>query len=178
MKNWSYHQKPIKNQVTDDNAFIYIPYRVGNSFRKRLLSQWDKQSEVLTSVCPVSMTDRPLTRLNAELLATHGYVKTDPTPAFCLLILNMYSVSCETGVNMFLEWNWPVNVNMTIACSEGWGGSRWLVGFIPTWTTYSRHNISRFDWTQHTTCPRSISIGGTFWLLVPCTTPWTRYSSG
>ncbi len=24
------------------------------------------------------------------------------------------------------------------------------------------------DWTQHTTCQSSISVGGTFWLLVPC----------
>ncbi len=23
------------------------------------------------------------------------------------------------------------------------------------------------DWAQHTNCPRSISFGGTFWLLVP-----------
>ncbi len=24
------------------------------------------------------------------------------------------------------------------------------------------------DWTQHTTCPINISIGGTFWFLEPC----------
>ncbi len=24
------------------------------------------------------------------------------------------------------------------------------------------------DWTQHTTCPSSKAVGGTFWLLVPC----------
>ncbi len=56
---------------------------------------------------------------------------------------------------------------MNLTVQDG-GGSRWLVGFIPTWTTCSRHNTSRFDRTQHTTCPRSISVGGTFWLLVPC----------
>ncbi len=30
-------------------------------------------------------------------------------------------------------------------CHVGWGGSRWLVGFIPTWATCSRHNTSRLN---------------------------------
>ncbi len=38
--------------------------------------------------------------------------------------------------------------------------------FIPTWTTCSRHNTSRFDWTQHTTCKLQAAFS---WgnLLVP-----------
>ncbi len=52
---------------------------------------------------------------------------------------------------------------------EGCGGSRWLVGFIPTWTTCWRHdpsqstgrNILLASYTQ-------LSVGGTFWFLVPC----------
>ncbi len=49
-------------------------------------------------------------------------------------------------------------------CSEGWGGSRWLVGLIPPWTTCSRHNASRFEQTQHTTYQSSITWGD---LLTP-----------
>ncbi len=42
---------------------------------------------------------------------------------------------------------------------EGWVGSWWLVGLIPTCTTSLRRSTSRFDWTQHATYQSSISWG-------------------
>ncbi len=47
------------------------------------------------------------------------------------------------------------------------GGSRWLVGYIPTWTTCSRHNTSRLT-EPNILLVKVVSVGGTLWLPVPC----------
>ncbi len=50
---------------------------------------------------------------------------------------------------------------------EGLGGSRWLMGLIPTWTTCSRHNASRLT-GPNILLVKVASVVGTFRLLVPC----------
>ncbi len=47
---------------------------------------------------------------------------------------------------------------------EGWGGSRWLVGFIPTWTTCTRHNANRLT-GPNILLVKVVLVGGTFLAL-------------
>ncbi len=52
---------------------------------------------------------------------------------------------------------------------EGCGGSRWLVGIIPTCKTCSRYNTSQSTGPNMLlTAYKQLSVGGTFWFLVPC----------
>ncbi len=50
-----------------------------------------------------------------------------------------------------------------------WGGSRWHVGFIPTWTTYPRHNTSRLKRIFYESLPINSSIAqSNFWWRPKC----------
>ncbi len=70
-------------------------------------------------------------------------------------------------------FNFNKSLGFTVSCvyhrsmNEGCKSSRWFSGMYTTWTTYSRHNTNQVIGTNILLI-RVVSVGGTFWLLVPC----------
>ncbi len=98
------------------------------------------------------------------------------TDMFHYCAVKILSLIGEYYISVFRVWDLSQNFSRGQTSSyEKWEGSLWLGGFIPAWTTCSRHNSSRLTGPNILRVQViSILIGGTFWLLVPSEITWLQ----